>query len=162
MPVRSWINWRGALAFVSAPFVRYVAAGGVGTTLHYLTLTLVIECLGGRADVATAIGALVGAGVNYVINYHFTFASKAPHHRTLPRFFVIAALSATINGVLMSFLTSLLHVHYLLAQVGCTGVFLVVGFLLNKAWTFRAPAEQGDRVPRPRAKLPEESVGASN
>jgi dolichyl-phosphate beta-glucosyltransferase len=124
------------LALVSAPFVRYVGAGGVGTAFHYATLALLVEVFAASPTVGTIVGALVGACVNYLLNYHLTFASNDSHRRTLPRFFAVAAFAAALNGLGMWLAVKRLHVHYLVAQLGCTAAVLVVGFILNKIWTF--------------------------
>jgi putative flippase GtrA len=125
------------LRMLTAPFLRYVGAGGVGTLCHYLLLTTLVALFAVRPTLATVAGALVGAGVNYFLNYHFTFASSAAHRVTMPRFIAVATLSAALNGVGMWFATTRLGVHYLVAQLGCTAAVLVVGYLLNAAWTFR-------------------------
>ena len=122
----------------SAPFLRYVSAGGLGTLAHYLVLWLLAGGLAVRPARATVAGALVGAGINYLLNYHFTFASDAAHRTTLPRFLLVAAASASLNGLGMSFATSRLGMHYFTAQLGCTAAVLVIGYLLNAAWTFRS------------------------
>lgn len=136
--LRRDLDWM--LGFLSAPFLRYIGAGGVGTVIHYATLAAAVELLGIRPAFATAIGAMVGAVVNYVLNYHFTFASKVPHRRTAPKFFIVAALSASMNAAGMWYATHRLGMHYLVAQVLCTGAVLVLGYVINKIWTFRGAA----------------------
>jgi dolichyl-phosphate beta-glucosyltransferase len=126
------------LRLLTAPFVRYAGAGALGTLCHYLVLLLLAGLLAVRPTFASVAGALVGAGVNYLLNYHVTFASNAAHRVTLPRFVVVAALSATLNGAGMWFATSRLGLYYLVAQLGCTAAVLVIGYLLNSAWTFRS------------------------
>jgi putative flippase GtrA len=151
------------LGLLAAPFLRYAGAGGVGTLVHYATLTCVVELLGVRPAVATLVGASVGAIVNYVLNYHLTFASKAPHARTAPRYFFVAALSAILNGVVMWLLTHRTRVHYLVAQLGCTVLVLVFGYLLNRVWTFRRGTEPAGQAlpavqPSPAGNAPEAPV----
>lgn len=126
------------LRLLTARFVRYVGAGGIGTLCHYLILVLLAGVFAVPPALASVAGALVGAGVNYLLNYHFTFASDAAHAVTLPRFLVVAGVSATLNGAGMWFATTRLHLYYLVAQLGCTAVVLVIGYLLNSVWTFRS------------------------
>lgn len=123
------------------PLVRYVGAGGFGTLAHYLTLMLAVELFAITPSVATIAGAATGAAINYALNYHLTFGSKAPHARTLPKFLTVALLIALLNFYGMRFVTARLEVHYLLVQVGCTLAGLLLGFALNKLWTF---AESSD------------------
>ncbi|MFT3927510.1 MAG: GtrA family protein [Myxococcales bacterium] len=134
---RSVSAWLGLF---TAPFVRYVGAGGIGTLLHYLTLLLVVETTGVKPAIASMFGALVGALTNYILNYHLTFASKMPHRRTLPRFLVVAVLSTLVTGAGMAFLTERFGMHYLAAQIVCTLLVLIMGYVLNKMWTFAAPS----------------------
>jgi len=147
------------LGVLSAPFVRYAGAGGVGTAVHYATLAIVVEAFGVSPAAATAVGAVAGAGVNYLLNYHLTFASKASHARTLPRFAAVAAVSAALNAAGMWYLTRRWHVHYLAAQLACTLVVLVLGYVANRAWTFGAAVARHKSEPEtpPVAPAPEEA-----
>jgi glycosyltransferase involved in cell wall biosynthesis len=140
-------------ALFSAPLVRYVGAGGVGTLFHYALLTALVEVWRVAPASATVAGAMLGAVVNYVLNYHLTFASKASHLRTAPKFMAVALISALANGVGLRLLTRTFGVHYLIAQVFCTAFVLGVGYILNRLWTFghsRAhvkPSTAGPQVP---------------
>jgi putative flippase GtrA len=122
-------------AITAAP-VHYAGAGAIGTLAHYLTLTLLVELLGISPVLGTVVGAAVGALINYFLNYHFTFTSYASHARTLPRFLLVAGLGMGINAAGMWLGAEQLGINYLLAQIGCTGMVLATGFLLNKVWTF--------------------------
>jgi dolichyl-phosphate beta-glucosyltransferase len=121
---------------ITAPPVHYAGAGAIGTLAHYVTLALLVELSGISPVVGTVVGAAVGAGINYFLNYHFTFISDASHVRTLPRFLIVAGLGMGISAGGMWIATERFGVPYLLAQVGCTALVLVAGFVLNKVWTF--------------------------
>jgi dolichyl-phosphate beta-glucosyltransferase len=142
------------LRLASAPFLRYVSAGGVGTLCHYLLLGLLVGVFAARPALASVAGALVGAGVNYILNYNFTFACNLAHRITVPRFALVAAISAALNGVGMWFATTKLGLYYFVAQLGCTALVLGIGYLLNAAWTFRShrvasPVRTADRKQLP-------------
>lgn len=137
---------RLALRLVTSPVIRYAAAGAVGTAVHFATLTCLVEFAHAPATVATAAGSLLGAVVNYFLNYYLTFASRVPHARTFPRFFAVAAFSAGLNFAGMWVFVDWLRIYYLTAQVLCTLTVLFTGYALNKLWTFassrrEAPAE---------------------
>jgi putative flippase GtrA len=87
----------------------------------------------GRAAFA---GAVVGACVVYLLNRRFTFASNRSHAATLPRFALVAALGAVLNGAVVGLLSAA-GVYFLLAQVVATGVILVINFIVSKLWIFR-------------------------
>jgi dolichyl-phosphate beta-glucosyltransferase len=129
-------TYKGVVRAMTAPSAHYASAGAIGTLAHYMVLTLLVELLRVSPVIGTAVGAGVGAGINYFLNYHFTFTSQALHSRTLPRFLLVAALGMGMNAGGMWIATTQLGINYLLAQLGCTFLVLVAGFLLNKTWTF--------------------------
>lgn len=117
-------------------FLQFALVGAVGTAGHYLTLILLVEVIGWTPVIATSCGFVVGALINYILNYHFTFRSSQPHHVALSRFLLVALLGALVNTGLMYLLHQQLEMYYLLAQVLATAVVLVLNFVLNRNWTF--------------------------
>lgn len=126
--VRRW--WRMAVTFA--------AMGVVGTVVHYLVLVLLVSGFGYQPMIGAASGFVLGACVNYALNYRWTYSSKERHMRTLPRFMVVALVGLAVNVSVVGLLTSMWGLHYLLAQVLATIIVLGIGFLLNTCWTFRS------------------------
>jgi putative flippase GtrA len=124
------------VALLNTRFVRYVFVGAVGTLFHYGVMIALIDGFGVSATVSAAIGASVGALVNYVFNYRLTFASTRQHRQSVPRFAIVAGLGVAISGLTMKVVTAFSSAHYLFAQFLATALVLVLGFLLNKYWTF--------------------------
>ncbi len=129
-------NRRKLLELITAPFVRYAAAGAIGTLFHFATLSACVELAGASPVMGSIAGASVGALVNYVLNYHMTFASQQSHRVTLPRFLAVAAFGVALNGAIVKLATERAGVHYLVAQAIATVIVLGSGFVLNKIWTF--------------------------
>lgn len=118
-------------------FIRYILTGSFATAVQYLLLVLLVELAKWPADLSAAFSTGVGAVLVYVGNHRYTFrARQAAHVRALPRFMVVAALSITLNGLIVSACVRLLDLHYLLAQVIATLSVLCVSYRLNKSWTF--------------------------
>ena len=124
------------LDLCTAPLLRYIGVGGLGTIFHYVLLAALVELAAVRPPVASVAGAILGAAVNYALNYHFTFTSVRSHRHTGPRFIIVALLAATLQGAGMWVLAP--RIHYLVAQAICTLVVLAIGFVLNRGWTFRS------------------------
>ena len=127
-------NW--VLDVFTAPMLRYIGVGGLGTIFHYLLLVGLVELAAVRPPVASVAGAILGATVNYALNYHFTFTSVRAHRHTAPRFIIVALLAAILQGAGMWVLAP--RIHYLVAQAICTLFVLAIGFVLNRGWTFRS------------------------
>ena len=99
-------------------FFSFAAVGAVGTAAHYSTF-------------------IVGALVNYTLNYRLTFQSSKLHRDSMPKFFLVALFGLGFNTAIMAFVTEVWRLHYLLAQILATGGVLVWNFTVNRFWTFK-------------------------
>lgn len=117
-------------------FPRYVAVGGGATATHYAFLLFAVESRWLAPPTAAAAGALIGALIAYLGNHRYTFASARAHRTAAPRFFLIAAFGALLNGAIVWLGCTRLGWHYLLAQLPATALVLLLTYLLNRRWTF--------------------------
>jgi len=123
-------------------FILFATIGAVGTAGHFLTLILLVELGGVSAVWATTAGFIVGALINYVLNYHLTFRSEKAHSETMLKFFIVATVGAGLNMVIMFFGVDILALFYLLVQVIASSVVLLWTFTANKLWTFSEQTKQ--------------------
>lgn len=117
-------------------FIRFVLVGGFATAIQYLVLILLVYLAGTDPVLASAVGFLVSAIANYIVNYHYTFGSNQRHVTALSKFTVLASVGLFLNSSLMSGLIRL-GLHYLVSQVIATVVVLLWNFVGNSIWTFR-------------------------
>jgi len=130
---------RGGLVLlleVGIQFVRFAAVGVIGTIGHYAVLVALVHLIGVHPVIASAAGSVVGALLNYALNYKFTFKSNERHTVALPKFFIIMSIGFTLNLAIMYVGVSLWEIYYLLVQVVATGIVLMWNFLGNRFWTF--------------------------
>lgn len=127
--------------------VRFALVGGVATGVQYLTLIALVREAGIWPPVASAIGFVVSAVGNYLLNYYFTFRSGRSHGVAAAKFMALAAVGLAINSVLMQVLVGA-GWHYILAQVCATVVVFLWNFVGNSLWTFGVE-ERGDVRSRP-------------
>lgn len=118
-------------------FLLFAGVGAIGTAAHYGVLIALVRLARTDAVLASTAGFVVGAGVNYALNYLFTFNSSKRHTEALPKFFTVALLGMGINAAIMAGLVHQAGVHYLLAQIVATGLVLVWNFAGSKLWVFR-------------------------
>jgi putative flippase GtrA len=116
--------------------LRFGLVGGVATGIQYVILVVLVH-EGVSPAVASAIGFVVSAFGNYLLNYHFTFRSRESHGPAATKFVTLAAGGLVINFVLMHVLVGA-GWYYLLAQVLVTAVVFMWNFVGNSVWTFRA------------------------
>ncbi len=112
---------------------RFATVGAIGTGVHYAILWSLVNA-GVPVLLASTIGAIGGALVNYVLNYRYTFKSNLAHRSTLVKFFTVALIGLLFNTLIMALLTRL---HYFIAQIIATFFVLLWNYLANRLWTFR-------------------------
>lgn len=121
-------------------FVRFLGVGCISAIGHYGLLILLVQAAGMAAVPASSAGALLGAWINYSLNYRFTFRSSKRHAESVSKFAVVAIVGFLLNALFMWIGVELLGLHYLLGQVLTTGLVLVWSFVANRFWTFHVGA----------------------
>lgn len=116
-------------------FLRFAAAGALGTACHYLVLLALSAGAGIAPGPAATCGALVGAVVNYWLNRNLIFRSERRHAEALPRFAAMALFGALLNGLIVGALARL-GLHFMAAQVCATLLVLVLNYVISKKWIF--------------------------
>lgn len=111
--------------------------GALSTALHYAMLVVAVEGLGAAPMLASGVGFLAGALLNYALNRCLTFASQRPHRQGLPRFIVMVGVGSALNVSLLGVLLWA-GVHYLPGQVVATVVVMGVNFSVLRYWVFPA------------------------
>lgn len=126
-------------------FVRFAGVGCISAIGHYGLLILLVQAFQSEEVLASSAGALLGAWINYTLNYRFTFASTKSHRESVAKFALVALVGLALNTVYMWIGVHLLGLHYLPAQLLTTGLVLIWSFLANRFWTFYAPPDGASR-----------------
>ena len=119
-------------------FVKFTGVGFVSAIGHYGLLIALVQLAAVSAVPASAAGALLGAWINYALNYRYTFRSNRQHREAMLRFAVVATIGLILNTLFMWVGVELINVHYLLSQVVTTGLVLIWSFAANRYWTFHS------------------------
>ena len=117
-------------------FLLFAGIGAIGTLAHYTILIVLVQFWAVDPVIASCLGFVAGALINYVLNYHFTFQSNKRHREALTKFLIVAIIGAGINGWIMFAGVENTNWNYLLVQVFATIVVLAWNFTANKLWTF--------------------------
>ncbi len=117
-------------------FVLFGLVGAVGTACQYVVLIVLVRFAGIDAVIASTLGAIVGAIVNFLLNHRFTFQAEAPMQETGPRYAVLVLVAFANNALLIWLMVSQLRWNYLVAQVVATIVVFFVNYLIGSLWVF--------------------------
>ncbi len=116
-------------------FSQYTLVGAIGTVVHYATMAKLIEMMS-MPVLSTTIGALLGALVNFILCRQWVFKDSAsPARNGLFRFSLVALICALANAYVVGILYRLIGIWP--AQLVATTATLIVGYMLNRFWTFR-------------------------
>ena len=121
-------------------FIKFTGVGFISAIGHYGLLIALVQLAAVHPVPASAAGALLGAWINYSLNYRYTFHSTRRHRESVLRFGVVAAIGLVLNTLFMWVGVDVIGVHYLLSQVVTTGLVLIWSFAGNRFWTFRSAA----------------------
>lgn len=117
-------------------FVHFSGVGVVSAIGHYGLLIVLVQSQALAPVPASAAGALLGAVINYSLNYRFTFCSTQRHRDAALKFAAVASAGLMLNTFFMWAGVELLGFHYLISQIATTGLILIWSFLGNRYWTF--------------------------
>jgi putative flippase GtrA len=122
------------LSVLTRQFLNYAGVGAVGTAGHYAAYIALVNA-GLSVAASSALGFVVGALINYWLNYRYTFKSNQPHRHAIAKFFSVALVGLLLNTLIV-FTLDRLQWHYLLSQAAATIIVLVWNFAANRRWTF--------------------------
>jgi putative flippase GtrA len=117
-------------------FLRFALVGTAATITTYAILIIGVEGLHINAVTASVTGYLLGIGVNYFLNYRYTFGSDQHHHVVIPKFLAVMMVGMFINAAVMYTGTNWLGFHYMLAQLAAVVIVLMLSFTANRFWAF--------------------------
>ena len=127
----------GTDAGVVLQFARFAGVGIAGTSAHYATLIALVKGAGISPVPSSALGFVVGAFVNYLLNRRITFQSRKPHLEAAFKFHLVALTGLALNTSIMALATHSFNVPYFLAQAVAIGMILMWNFFANRWWTFK-------------------------
>ena len=118
-------------------FLKFAGAGLLGTGVHYLTLVTLVQIVGIDAVASSFAGAISGAIINYLLAYHYVFASEKRHSETAIKYGLIATGAIILNTLCMYVLVNWLSLNYIASQILTSTISLGYSYVANSNWTFK-------------------------
>jgi putative flippase GtrA len=136
-------------------FGSFAFVGVVATAVQYILLIALVGQLQTSPVLASDIGFVASAVINYLLNYHLTFRSTKAHLDSGPKFMMVATLGLLLNSLVMHIGTQLLGLHHLVTQVIATIGVALWNFTGHHVWSFGA----GSVIPGAGSVIPTDARG---
>ncbi|MDG5500934.1 GtrA family protein [Marinobacter sp. BGYM27] len=113
----------------------FLAAGGLATSAHWLTMGILMQA-GMSALIATAIGFLVGAVANYLLQRRLAFLNARRHRSAVPRYLLSCAIAWLTNIAIFDALHQVAIWPPAIAQLVTTLCVAALNYALYKRLVF--------------------------
>ncbi|HEV3072000.1 MAG TPA: GtrA family protein [Solirubrobacteraceae bacterium] len=123
---------------VMVQFVKFGIVGVSNTLLFLAVYTLLLKGFDVWYLAASGIGFVVGAVNGFLLNRRWTFRGHVGDALTPVRWGVVQSGGLLLNLGLVALCVSGLGMGELIGQAVAITVVVVVTFIANRAWTFRA------------------------
>ena len=117
--------------------LRFVFVGG-STAALCLGLTYgLVE--GGQIDttIASTFALFVAVCYNYMLHYHWTFETDAPHGSVLVKYMIMCAGGLVLNAVVMEVGVNSATFHYMVVQMIAAILVVTWSICISSIWVFR-------------------------
>jgi putative flippase GtrA len=118
-------------------FLRFAFVGGSSGFLYLGSVFVLVDLMGMQVTLASTLVCIVAAAYNYLMHYHWTFASDAPHGMVLVRYLLMIAGAVLINGLIVHFGVMFSSVHYLVIQSVAAITLACWSLSVSSLWVFR-------------------------
>lgn len=117
--------------------LRFLLVGGSTAAINFGLTIALVEGPALQVTIASTIACIAAICYNYILHYHWTFASDAPHGRVLVRYLLMCTGGVLLNGLVMHFGVLVLSIHYMLVQLFAGVVLVCWSLCLGSLWVFR-------------------------
>lgn len=119
--------------------IRFLCCGALATLVHWMVFLFLISGLSMPSVaplLATTLGAVVGAIVNYFLQHHLAFVSQASYQQTALPYLISVLLGFALNALCFALLMQLNVFPLWLTQVLSTACVTVFNFIFYKKVVF--------------------------
>jgi putative flippase GtrA len=117
--------------------LRFGIVGVVGMIIDFGTTYVAKEIFKAQRYVASALGFIIAATCNYLLNRYWTFTSNNPDIATeYTQFIVVSVIGLGINTAILYVLHHNRKMNFYVAKLLATAVTLIWNFAANYLYTF--------------------------
>lgn len=117
--------------------VKFVVAGGIGSMIDLLSLTLLVEYLSVDPRFAFVFSSVLGASFVFIVNKFITFGNleKRFAHQMF-KFAMVYGVAIALNAALSSALHAV-GLHYFISKLLAIGVIAIWNYSLSHGFIFK-------------------------
>ena len=116
--------------------LRFLFVGGTTTIFYFGLIYALVEGLALHTTVASTVAYIIVGFYNYLLHYHWTFATDAPHGLALVKYLLTCVGGLILNALVMHGGVMLVSVHYLVVQLFAFGVVVCWSLCISAIWVF--------------------------
>ena len=143
------LSGRRAVVLHRGRFMRFGVVGLIGVGLNTLLLTLMVEVMKIHYLPAAALATEATIIVNFALNDRWTFRASRTEIswlKRLKRYNLIALGGLAISLLVLMMLTSMLGMHYVLANLFGIGAATLWNYTVNSRMTYMLPGPVFERL----------------
>ena len=118
--------------------IKFGITGVMNTAVDFIVFML-LSFFGLNAYLSQVIAYSCGMLNSYIINRSWTFKAKGSFFsRQMIRFFAANLLLLLLSVILLCFFTEQMGFIKIVAKLFSTAIIMIVGFIVNRLWVFKA------------------------
>ena len=114
---------------------KFIISGGGATACHFSIMWLLIY-FKIHATISTAVGMIVGAILNYFLQYNWTFKADIDHFKSTKNYIITVILSFGSNLLLFWLFYEFFSINTLLSQILTSSIVAFQNYLIYKKFVF--------------------------
>ncbi len=122
-------------------FAKYVIVGVSSVAIDLALLVVFVEWIQLNPTVSVIINQAIVLGFNFTLNKKWSFGSKAPSHKELVRYLILATWNYAFSVGAMHLGNEILGLPYLLVRVASIACMVLWNFALFRFWVYREREE---------------------
>jgi len=116
--------------------LRYLLAGSIAFLVHLSMLAMLVEIFLVEETLASGIGFVFAAPVNYTLQKVYVFKSSVNTVTSFSIYCMVTTVTLILNVILFWILSSATNFHYFLVQIVTTVAIFILNYYLNRNITF--------------------------
>lgn len=117
-------------------FINYILIGVLNTMIGFGSIMLLMSN-GFSPELSNLMGYLIGICFSFILNKRHNFKTKDDPLKEFVKFFTSMGIAYISNFLVLVFLYRVLYLNKYLSQIVASGIYVMVGYMLSKAYVFK-------------------------